>query len=440
MDLNDLKRLLEEQGSAWTEYRRTNDEMLKAKADGKSVSDFEAKLAALDTKLAAIDAAKEEHAAAMADFEKKLNRVQPGMTPQGADLRDETKSFNDYRRAMSRPGHTVQDIDVDAYSAYREGFHKAMRHGEKSLTNDEVKAMQAGVDPDGGYLLPPPMMGRIVKKIWELTPLRQIVNVVSISGNDLEGIEDLDEAANGGWVSETAARAVTNTPQVGKWRIEAHEMYASPKVTQRILDDAAVDIEGWLADKVANKYARVEADAIVNGNGVGKPRGLLTYTTNQTADATRAWGTMEAIKSGASGAWHTTKADPLFDLIAAMKTAYTVNAQFVMNRATVASIRKLKEATSDQYLWQPGLQMGQPDRLLGYPIVICQDFPTYTTASALAIAFGNFSECYTLVDRIGIRTLRDPYTDKPYVIFYSTRRVGGGVVNSEAVKFITFIN
>lgn len=433
-DLNEIKNLLQEQGNAWDEYKKTNDERLSRVEKGLSTSDHDAKLAALEERMGAIDEIKSK----VVDVEKALaHAALADGEQQDAGLAAEVKTFNDQRRAQVRPGYRMDDLDAEGYKAYKSAFIGFMRHGEQSMGKDEIKALQAGVDPDGGFLLPPPVVGRIVSKVYELSPIRSVVSVVRISGNELEGIEDLDEASLGGWVTETGARNESNTPRVSKWRIEAHEMYAQPKITQRLLDDAAADVEGWLANKIANKYARTEADAFHNGNGVGKPRGIFAYPHAQTADAARAWGTVESVKTGANGAFHTTKADPLFDLIAAFKPAYLNNARWLTNRQVIAAIRKLKEGTSDQYLWQPGLQQGQPDRLLGFPILLSQDVPAIATGS-LSMAFGDFAEGYTAVERMGIRVLRDPYTEKPYIKFYSTMRVGGGMLNTEAVKFLTF--
>lgn len=434
MDLSELKNALEAQGRAWEEFKKTNDELIKAKADGKAIGDLEAKLVKIESDMGKIDEVKN----AVATLERAMSRPQQmsaGITPEGANLKDEHKAFNLHRRALAKPGQQVTDVDLDAYTAYKSAFDKFQRHGEKALLNDETKALQAGVDSDGGYLLPPPMMGRIVQKVYELSPLRSMFSVVQISGNDIEGIEDLEEAASGGWVTETQARTETNTPKVGRWRIEAHEEYASPKITQRLLDDNAFDAEGWLANKVGNKFARTEAAAFVTGTGVGQPRGFTSYPEAQTADGSRGWGTMESVKTGASGAFHTTQADPLFDLIAAFKPVYLNRARWLTNRQMLALVRKLKEATSDAYLWQPGLQAGVPDRLLGYEVMLSQDVPA-PAAGSLSMALGDFAECYTVVERIGIRTMRDPYTEKPFIKFYSTRRVGGGVLNTEAVKFL----
>lgn len=266
--------------------------------------------------------------------------------------------------------------------------------------------------------------------------MRQLAEVQTISSNDIEGILDNDEAS-AGWVSELGSRTETSTPTVGKWRIEAHEMYAMPKASQRILDDAATNVEAWLAGKIADKFARVEGAAFWTGDGVGKPRGLAAYSTATTGDDTRAWGTFQHVVTGADGAFHTTKADPLQDLIGSFKDQYLQNASFVMRREVRTDIRKMKEATSDRYLWEPSLQAGQPDRLLGYPTRIDQYMPAKGTGS-LSLAFGDFRQAYLIVDRMGIRTLRDPYTAKPWVLFYSTKRTGGGAQNTEAVKFLKF--
>jgi len=436
MDLYEMKSILDGIGRAFEEHKKTNDELIKAKADGKAVSDLEAKLDKIGKELDMLGELKSH----IEEVEKKINRPNFGGGDDEKDFAVEVKSFNDMRKSRAALGgqSAPQDIDADTYRAYKNAFWKVVRRGNLDLLEaDERKAMLVGSDPDGGYLLPTPTAGRVVKKVFELSPIRQIANVMSISTDALEGINDLEEASDG-WVAETGTRSDTTTPQVGKYRIEAHEQYAQPKATQKLLDDAAIDVEAWLAMKVADRFARREGVAFCTGSGVGQPRGITSYTTAATADATRAWGTLEHIVSGANGDFAATSpADVLFDLMQTFKTAYLQNARWVTLRSVIAKIRKFKEATTNAYMWQPGLQAGQPDRLLGYPIVIAQDMPALATGS-LSLAFGDFMEGYQIVDRIGIRTLRDPFTDKPYVKFYSTRRVGGGVVNFESIKFIKF--
>ena len=432
-DILEIKSLIEAQGKAWEEHKKTNDELLKAKAEGKAVADLEAKLAKVSDEM-------DKLAELKADFDKFILESQrPGASKGDENAEAECKQWNAMLRAdfQSKGRSIPAEVSVDAYAQYKSAFYSLVRHGDiERLSADERKALSAGSDPDGGYLLPTPTVGRMVKKVYEQSTMRQLANVLTISTDALEGIVDNDEA-DAGWVSEMGARNDTDTPQVGKYRIEAHEMYAQPKVTQKLIDDAATDVEAWLADKVADKFARVEGNAFWNGDGVGKPRGLAAYPTAATGDGSRAWGTFEHIKTGADGAFHTTKADPLQDLLGAFKDQYLQGATFVMRREVRTLIRKMKEATSDRYLWEPSLQAGQPDRLLGYPVRIDQYMPSLTTGS-LSLAFGDFREAYTIVDRIGVRTLRDPYTAKPYIRFYSTKRTGGGAVNFEAVKFLKF--
>lgn len=432
-DILEIKSLIEAQGKAWEEHKKTNDELLKAKAEGKAVADLEAKLAKVSEEM-------DKLAELKADFDKFIIESQrPGASKGDENTEAECKQWNAMLRAdfQSKGRSIPAEVSVDAYAQYKSAFYSLVRHGDiERLSADERKALSAGSDPDGGYLLPTPTVGRMVKKVYEQSTMRQLANVVTISTDALEGIVDNDEA-DAGWVSEMGARNDTDTPQVGKYRIEAHEMYAQPKVTQKLIDDAATDVEAWLADKVADKFARVEGNAFWNGNGVGQPRGLAAYTTAATGDGSRAWGTFEHVLTGANGDFHTTKADPLQDLLGAFKDQYLQNASFAMRREVRTKIRKLKEATSDRYLWEPSLQAGQPDRLLGYPVRIDQYMPSLTTGS-LSLAFGDFREAYTIVDRIGVRTLRDPYTAKPYIRFYSTKRTGAGAVNTEAVKFLKF--
>ena len=435
-DILEIKQMLEDRKKAYDELQKTVTELKAAQVDGKAIGDLTAKVETLSKACDSFDELKD----AIDELQKKANRPQSDTeVKSAADLAEETKSFNIALRAdfqmkgKSHPG----DLSVEAYTQYKSAFFKmAVGATLESMSADERKAMSAGSDPDGGYLLPHATAGRMLGKIYEQSTMRQLAEVQTISSNDIEGILDNDEAS-AGWVSELGSRTETTTPTVGKWRIEAHEMYAMPKASQRILDDAATNVEAWLAGRIADKFARVEGTAFWTGDGVGKPKGLAAYATAATADDTRAWGTFEHVKTGANGDFHTTKADPLQDLIGAFKDQYLQNASFVMRREVRTKIRKLKEATSDRYLWEPSLQAGQPDRLLGYPTRIDQYMPALGTGS-LSLAFGDFKQAYLIVDRLGIRTLRDPYTAKPWVLFYSTKRTGAGAQNTEAVKFLSF--
>lgn len=431
-DINEIKSLIEKQGEAWTAFKAANDLAIQAKADGKAVGDLEAKIAAMGEAMDSFSEAK-------ALIETEIAKMQrPGAGSEDKEMSAEVKGFNATIRAeyQSKGKVAPAPLDSAAYGEYKSAFFKvAAGITFDSLSSDERKALSAGSDPDGGYLLPESTVGRMVSKIYEQSTMRQLANVQTISGDKLEGIIDNNEAG-AGWVSELGARSDSTTPQLGKYEIQAFEMYAMPKISQKLIDDASTNVEAWLAGKVADKFARVEGAAFTTGTGTGQPRGLFAYTTAATADDTRAWGTFEHVKTGTNGDFNTTtKADPLLDLIGAFKDAYLQNASFLMRRELRTKIRKLRGATSDLYLWEPGLAMGQPDRLMGYPVKIDQYVPALATDS-LSLALGDFNAAYTIVDRIGVRTLRDPYTAKPYIVFYSTKRCGGGAVNFEAVKFL----
>jgi HK97 family phage major capsid protein len=423
----EIKQAIDTINRDWNEYKKTNDELLK-----KGSPELREQLDKIND---GMDAMMQKQA----DLEKELLASKVPETKFDNDLALEVKEFNGslqthyQSQGKSRPA----DFDQASYANYKSAFMKVAA-GTKidDLDSVERKALSAGSNPDGGYLLPESTAGKIVAKVYEMSSIRQLASVQTISTNDIEGLIDNDEA-DAGWVSELGTRSETDTPTLGKWRIEAHEMYAQPQVSQRLLDDSAVSVEAWLAAKIANKFARVESTAFMTGNGAGKPRGLFAYTTVATSDETRAWGEFEHVITGANGAFHTTKADPLQDLIGAFKNQYLANGKFLMRREALVALRKMKEATSDRYLWEPSLQAGQPSRLLGYDVFIDQYVPTIATGS-LSLAFGDFKEAFQIIDRKGITTLRDPFTAKPYVRFYSTKRTGSGATNFEAVKFLKF--
>ena len=436
MELKDIAQTLEDQGKAFEAFKKANDALIAAKAEGKAVGDLTAQVETLSKELDKLSEIK----AAIEDIQKKANRPQTdGEIKSAADLAAEVKGFNLMMRAdfQTKGKQPPPDFDVKGYTEYKNAFFKvATGTPLANLSGDEQKAMQAGSDPDGGYMLPHSTVGRTVAKLYEQSIMRQICDVQTISTDKIEGLVDNNEA-DAGWVSELGTRSDTTTPQLGKWEIQAHEMYAMPKASQKILDDAATDVEGWLAGKVADKFGRVEGTAFWAGTGVGQPRGLAAYTTAATADATRSWGEFEHIITGANGDFHTTQFDPVVNMIGAFKDQYLNNAQFVMRRSVRTKARLLKESTTNRYLWEPGMQVGSPERLMGYPVRVDEYMPALATGS-LSLAFGDFKQAYQIVDRMGIRTLRDPFTAKPYVVFYSTKRTGGGAVNFEAVKFIKF--
>lgn len=438
--LDEVKSLITKQGEAWEAFKATMAEVEgQVKKLGTADSLTEQKLAKIDDALGKAAEAKDAIEARLLAAEKKMGR--PGLGHNGGpDLEAEAKQFTALARAHAAAFQRAQpgEIDAEAAQAYKAGYRAFLKSGDRALGADELKAMSVGSDPDGGYLVPADMTGRIVARIFETSPLRQICNVQSISTDALEGIADTDELDDSGWVSETGTRSETGTPQLNKWRIPVWEYYVEPRATQQLIDDAAVDVEAWLSGKIADKMARVQNAAFANGDGVNKPRGIAKYTTAATADASRTWGTLEHVATANNGDFaSSTPADILFDLVGAFKDAYLQNARFVTRREVMTKVRKFKEATTNAYIWQPGLQQGQPQLLLGFPVTIAQDMPTLATGS-LSLAFGDFNRGYQIVERIGLRTLRDPYTAKPYVKFYTIARVGGGVVDFDAIKFVKF--
>lgn len=430
----EIKGLIEAQGKAFEAFKEAHAAELK-KADAVT-SDKLAKIeSALDAAVEAkakIDAALLAERKEREDLELRLSRKGGGADDR-AEI--ERKDFGHHLRSAF-PGKAPEEISSADFANYKSGLGIYLRKGEKVLDGAQFKAMSVGGDPDGGFLVTPDMSGRITKKVYETSPIRQIANVQAISSDKLEGIEDLDEAA-AGWVGETQSRGDTTTPQVGKYAIEAFEVYAKPKATQKLLDDGSVDIEAWLAEKVATKIARVENLAYVRGTGAAQPRGFTSYPALSDDGSGVTWGSLGYVPSGASADFSATNpADRLFDLIGTLKTEYLTNARFVTRRSVITKIRKFKDGDG-AYLWQPSLGAGLPELLAGYPITRAEDMPALS-ANSMSLAFGDFAQGYQIVDRLGLRTLRDPYSDKPYIVFYTIKRTGGAVVNFEAIKLMKF--
>lgn len=299
----------------------------------------------------------------------------------------------------------------------------------------EMKSFTGATGPDGGFAIPRDIDAQIDATLKVLSPIRAIANVVRTGSAGYRKLIAVGGTPSG-WVAETAPRPETGTPTFSEIVPPTGELYANPAASQAMLDDAAFDVEAWLANEIAMEFARAEGAAFVNGNGTARPKGFLTYTTTAEADGVRAFANMQHIASGAAGAFATNPQDKLVDLVHSLKASYRQGAVFVMNSATLATVRKMK--TSDgAFIWQPGLSAGQPASLLGYPVIEAADMPDIA-ANSLSIAFGNFQAGYVVADRGETAILRDPFSNKPYVNFYATKRVGGAVVNSEAIKLLKF--
>ena len=300
----------------------------------------------------------------------------------------------------------------------------------------ELKAIESSAGAVGGYAVPQEIDAAIEATLKAISPIRSIANVVKVGS---AGYRKLiaDGGTPSGWVAYEAARPETGTPTYSEIVPASGELYANPAASQQMLDDAMFDVEAWLAEEIAREFARAEGAAFVNGTGTSQPLGFLKSPTAATADGTRPMGTLQFIGTGAAGAFPASNpADKLIDLVQTLKSPYRQGAVFVMNSATAAAIRKFK--TSDgAFLFQPSLAAGQPDTLLGYPLIEAEDMPDIANNS-LSIAFGNFKAGYVIAERNATTILRDPYTHKPYVHFYATKRVGGQVVNSESIKLLKF--
>lgn len=315
------------------------------------------------------------------------------------------------------------------------GFQSYVRKGdEQGLRALEQKALSVGSDPDGGYLVPDETERVINARVRDVSPIRAIAGVRQVSGTVYKKPIAIS-GADSGWVGETAVRPETNAPTLSELSYPTMELYAMPAATSTLLDDSAVNIDEWLAEEIQSVFAEQEGKAFVTGDGVNKPTGFLSYPTAD--QSSWSWGNIGTIATGVSGAFPASDpSDKLIDVIYSVKAGYRGNAHFVMNRATQSEIRKMKDADGN-YLWSPAQAPGQAPTLLGYPVSESEDMPDIA-ADSLSLAFGDFSRGYLIVDRVGIRVLRDPYTSKPYVLFYTTKRVGGGVQDFDAIKLLKF--
>jgi HK97 family phage major capsid protein len=435
-----IKQIAEAVEAFKATHEREIAELKKGRPDGlttEQLSKIDADLNKLTEAKTALEASIAAERKEREDLELRLQRHNVKGDGDGAKAELELKEVNLAMAALAADRRRdFTPLDHKGLEDYRKARAKELRYGKDSLDADELKAMSVGSDADGGYLVTPDTTGRMVKKIFETSDIRRIANVQTISTDKLEGSEDLEEAG-AGWVGETEARSETTTPKLGEWEIPVHEMYAEPRATQKLLDDASVNVEAWLGDKVGMRFGRIENGAFVTGNGIRKPRGFANYGTALDDGSGVSWGTIGHVLSGADGAFAgSNPADRIHDLIGLLKSAYLQGANFVTKRQVVTLIRKFKDGQG-QYLWQPSLVLGEPEQLAGFPIVRAEDLAAPGTGS-LSLWFGNFNEGYQIVDRQGTRTVRDPFTTKPFVKFYSTRRVGGAVVNFEAIKAMKF--
>ena len=417
IDMNDRADIIDrapesKAGIAGSDALVTQDEMMRV---------YEHFRQANDERIAAI-----ERRSADPLLEDKVNRINTDLTRRLDEL-----TLKNARPALERNDRAVSTSQREHKSAF-DGY---LRTGESAgLRALEVKAMSVGSNPDGGYVVPVEIEQAIGERLNSISPIRSIAGQRTISANVYKK-PFMTAGPAVGWVGETDARPQTTSPTLDQLSFPAMELYAMPAATATLLEDAAVNLDQWLATEVDQAFAVQEGAAFVAGDGSNKPKGFLSYTT--IANASWVWGDIGYIATGAAGAFAASNpSDVLVDLIYALKAGYRQNAAFVMNRKTQAAIRKFKDAQGD-YLWQPPAQAGGRASLMTFQVVEAEDMPDIA-ANSLSVAFGDFGRGYLVVDRQGVTVLRDPFTAKPYVLFYTTKRVGGGVQDFDAIKLLKF--
>lgn len=400
--MEELKKLIEAMGRAFEEFKAENDKRIKAMEKNGSVD------AVLAEKIERINA----DLSAMSTMKKQLEAIETVVARSG----------NQYGGGSSA-------LDK-AKAEYKTAFNAWFRKGANpdALKDLAIQASASTLsDPDGGFTVPEEVDAAIDRVALTVSAMRRICTVKSISTDTYKKLVS-QGGVTSGWVGEKGARAETDTPSLAEIAINTKEVYAMPYATQALLDDSRVDIGAWLADEVSIEFNEEESDAFINGDGVAEPKGIAAYTF--ALNSAYAWGKVGYIASGHASLLNNT--DKLIDLQHALKSVYRNGALFLMADSTVGAIRKLKDGDGN-YVWRPGLAEGAPDTLLSKPIEI-DDNVDAIAANKYAVFYGNFKRAYLIVDRLGTRVLRDPYTAKPYVAFYTTKRVGGGIVMYEAIK------
>lgn len=387
----DVNGLFSEFMGAFEEFKRTNDGRL---------------------------AELEKRGSADALTEDKLKRLDAVL--------DGTKQTLD-RLALERGRPQLEAGRPQDQDEYKDAFSAYVKRGEE-------KALSIGVNADGGYLVPSETETDILGRLTAISPIRAIASVRQVSTTVYKKPVALTGPAVG-WVAETAARPQTNSQTIDLLDFPTAELYAMPAATSAFLDDAAVDVGQWIADEVNAAFAEQETAAFVSGNGTNKPKGFLAET--MVAEASWEWDKLGYLATGVAGDWPASdESDLLIDLVYALKAGYRQNASWVMNRKTQAAVRKFKDGDGN-YIWQPAAAPGGKASLMGFDLVEAEDMPDIG-AGTFPVAFGDFRRGYLVVDRQGVNVLRDPFSAKPYVLFYTTKRVGGGVQDFDAIKLLKF--
>lgn len=324
------------------------------------------------------------------------------------------------------------NLNDDTYQ--KSVFANYIRNGESTIFH---KSLSDKTNTEGGYLIPSEIITKINEKMIMLSPMRSIAKVITISTNSVDVIVD-SKKPDAGWATKTNDRPETEAPEIKKIKIPVHEIYAKPKASQHLLDDTQINVEEWLINKISEKIAMLENQAFINGDGTDKPHGFLKYDSD--AQSIREFGKLQHFTTGADGKFINDESaiNILIDIICSLKPIYIRNAKWIMSRSAISQIRKLRNKDGNN-IWQPSLSALTPSTLLGYPVIIDDDMPILKEGSkSTSIAFGDFQSGYQIVDRQGFTILRDPYTSKPFIEFYISKRIGGAVVDFDAIKLLKF--
>ena len=375
-----------------------------------------------------------EMKSAMAGFMKELKGFQDDVKQALQHQEERLTMLNQKTMTYGRPALSVSaEVEVPHQKAFDAYLRSGDDDGLRGLVL-EGKALNTAVAAEGGYLVDPQTAEMIRSSLKSTSSIRAIANVVQVEATSFDVLIDHSDVGSG-WATESGTIVETATPAIERISIPLHELSAMPKASQRLLDDSAFDVEGWLAGRIADKFARAEAASFVAGDGIDKPTGFLTHT--KVAEASWTWGNLGYIATGVAGDFNgTNPADAVVDLVYALDATYRANATFVMNSKTAGAMRKMKDADG-RFLWSDGLAAGEPARLMGYPVLIAEDMPDIAN-NAYAVAFGDFASGYTIAERPDMRVLRDPFSAKPHVLFYASKRVGGDVSDYAAIKLLRF--
>ncbi len=394
MELKEIKGLLDNLGSDVLQMKETNDARLKIIEKGGSTAELDLKLAKINESITGIESFK--------------------------------TAFEEDQKRKGRPGFGGDNgQDTDYKSNFVDSF---MRKGDESVFS--TKSGNLGTDADGGFAVPIDVDQNITQLLGKETPMREVCRVIQVGNEGYRKLANIGGAASG-WVGEAVARPELGNPKLAQITPLFGELYANPAATQKMLDDAMFNVEDWYAQEIITEFSEQENTAFTIGDGSAKPKGLFAHTMAATADAARAFGTLQVINSGVAD---NITSDNIVQMVYALRAKYRAGAKFMASTSSIEALRLLKDGQGN-YIWRAGLEMGQPSTLAGYGLVENEDVPGIA-ANAVPIAFGDFARAYTIIDVQGVRTLRDPYTNKPFVQFYTTKRVGGMLEDSNAVKFL----